>query len=60
MPVPPLEEQRTIVAHISAETAKLDTLRKAAERTIGFLKERGADLIAAVVIGKIESLSSFA
>ena len=26
MPVPPLEEQRTTVAHISEETAKLDTL----------------------------------
>jgi len=60
MPVPPLEEQRTIVAHIWAETAKLNALRKAAERTIGLLKERRAALIAAAVTGKINSLSSFA
>jgi hypothetical protein len=47
-------------APISAETATLDTLWKAAEWTIGFLKERRAALIAAAVTGKIESLSSFA
>jgi type I restriction enzyme S subunit len=60
MPVPPLEEQRTIVAHILAETAKLDALREAGERTIGLLKERRAALIAAAVTGKIKPLSSFA
>jgi len=57
MPVPPLEEQRTIVAHILAETAKLDALREAGERTIGLLKERRAALIAAAVTGKVGSLS---
>ena len=31
LPVPPLTEQRAIVAHIAAETAKLDALRAAAE-----------------------------
>ena len=52
-PIPPLPEQRAIVAHISAETAKLDRLRTATERTIDLLKERRAALIAAAVTGKI-------
>ena len=51
--LPPIEEQRAIVAHISAETAKLDGLRAATERTIALLKERRAALIAAAVTGKI-------
>ncbi|MBI4323628.1 MAG: restriction endonuclease subunit S [Chloroflexi bacterium] len=51
--VPPLAEQRAIVAHVAAETAKLDALRTAAERTMGLLKERRAALIAAAVTGKI-------
>ena len=54
MPVPPLDEQRAIVAHIAAETAKLDALRAAAERTIVLLKERRAALITAAVTGKID------
>jgi type I restriction enzyme, S subunit len=58
--VPPLHEQRSIVAHIEAETAKLDSLREAARRTIRLLKERRAALIAAAVTGKIRSFSSFA
>ena len=45
MPFPPLPEQRSIVAHISAETAKLDALRTATERTIELLKERRGALI---------------
>ena len=53
LPVPPLEEQRAIVAHIAAETAKLDALRASAERTMALLKERRAALIAAAVTGKI-------
>lgn len=53
MPFPPLPEQRSIVAHISAETAKLDALRTATERTIELLKERRGALIAAAVTGKI-------
>jgi type I restriction enzyme S subunit len=54
MPVPPLEEQHAIVAHINRETAKLDALRAAAERTVELLKERRAALIAAAVTGQIE------
>lgn len=54
LPVPPLAEQRAIVTHIAAATAKLDGLRAAAERTIALLKERRAALIAAAVTGKIQ------
>ena len=53
-PVPPLEEQRTIVAYIKQEMVKLDALREATVRTIGLSKERRAALIAAAVTGKIE------
>jgi type I restriction enzyme S subunit len=52
--VPPMDEQRIIVAHIAAETAKLDNLQAATERTIALLKERRAALIAATVTGQIE------
>jgi type I restriction enzyme S subunit len=52
--VPPLEEQKAIIAHIATETAKLDALRTATERTIALLKERRAALIAAAVTGQIE------
>ena len=50
-------EQYDIARYILAETAKLDALREAAERTTGLLKERRAALIAAAVTGKIKSLS---
>lgn len=53
LPVPPIGEQRAIVAHIAAETAKLDAMRSATERTIALLKERRAALIAAVVTGLV-------
>ena len=51
---PPIEEQRAIVAHVSAETDKLDAVRSATERTIALLEERRAALIAAAVTGKID------
>jgi type I restriction enzyme S subunit len=53
VPVPPLHEQHAIVAHLASETTKLDALRVGVERTIRFLKERRAALIAAVVAGTI-------
>ncbi|MFH1026819.1 MAG: restriction endonuclease subunit S [Pseudomonadota bacterium] len=52
--VPPIAEQRTIVSYIKKETAKMDALREAAEKTIGLLKERRAALIAAAVTGQID------
>src|SRR2546422_98855 len=51
--MPPLNEQLAIVAHISTETAKLDALRAATQRTIDLLKERRAALIAAAVTGRL-------
>jgi type I restriction enzyme S subunit len=53
LPVPPLKEQRTIITHIDSETAKLDALRSATEKTIGLLKERREAMINAAVTGKI-------
>src|SRR5215475_15602728 len=53
IPVPPVDEQRAIVAHIATETAKLDALHSATERTIALLKERRAALIAAAVTGRL-------
>ena len=54
MPVPPIDEQRAIVAHIANGTSKLDELRSATERTTALLKERRASLIAAAVTGQID------
>ena len=54
LPVPPLSEQRKIVAHIVHETGKLDELRAATERTTVLLKERRAALITAAVTGQID------
>jgi type I restriction enzyme S subunit len=58
VPLPHLDEQRAIVAYITTETAKLDALRTAAERTIALLKERRAALISAAVTGRIEVSAS--
>jgi type I restriction enzyme S subunit len=52
--LPPLREQHAIVAHIEVESAKLDALHLATERTIALLKERRAALIAAAVTGQID------
>lgn len=54
LPVPPLSEQQAIVAYIKKETAKLDALKEAAERTIVLLKERRTALISEAVTGKID------
>ena len=53
IPVPPLSEQRAIVACIETETDKLDALAASAEHTVELLHERRAALIAAAVSGKI-------
>ena len=54
LPVPPMHEQHAIVAHITHETAKIDAVRAATERTIALLKERRAALIAAAVTGQLD------
>ena len=53
VPVPPIDEQRAIVAHIANKTDKLDDLRAATERTTALLNERRAALITAAVTGQI-------
>jgi type I restriction enzyme S subunit len=58
LPVPPQEEQRAIVEHIARETAKLDAVRAATERTIELLKERRVALIAAAVTGQLDVTSA--
>ncbi len=54
LPVPPQDEQRAVVEHIARETAKLDAVRAATERTIALLKERRSALIAAAVTGQLD------
>ncbi len=54
VPVPSLDQQRAIVEHMTCETAKLDAVRAATERTIALLKERRAALIAAAVTGQLD------
>ena len=55
LPVPPLAEQRRIVAFIKTEVRQLDDLRVAAEHTVALIKERRSALIAAAVTGRIEA-----
>jgi type I restriction enzyme, S subunit len=54
VPVPSKQEQAAIIAHLVRETAKLDNVRHATERTMELLKERRAALIAAAVTGQIK------
>lgn len=54
LPLPPTAEQQAIVDHIARETAKLDAVRSATERTIALLKERRSALIAAAVTGQLD------
>lgn len=53
IPLPSFEEQIAIVAFIESETAQIDTLYAAVERTIKLLRERRTALISAVVTGQI-------
>lgn len=52
--VPPLNDQHAIVDHIAHESAKLEAMRAATERTITLLKERRSALIAAAVTGQLD------
>jgi type I restriction enzyme S subunit len=54
MPLPPFAEQESILSHIMTETAKIDRLHAATERSITLLKERLGALIAAAVTGQID------
>lgn len=54
LPVPPISEQREIVAHLVKVTGKLDELCAATERSLVLLNERRAALIAAAVTGQLD------
>ncbi len=53
-PVPPLDEQQSIVEWISRQTEQLDGLLAEAARAIELLQERRTALISAAVTGKID------
>lgn len=54
VPLPPLDEQASIVAHLNRNTARIDTLIAKTERTIELLREHRTALITAAVTGKID------
>lgn len=54
IPLPPLDEQRRIAAHLDVLTAKIDTLMAKTEQFIALAKERRAALITAAVIGHVD------
>jgi type I restriction enzyme, S subunit len=53
-PVPPINEQKSIIGYIVGQTAKLDNLTAEAQRAIDLLQERRTALISAAVTGKID------
>ncbi len=54
MPLPPVDEQRRIVAYLDSETAKIDQLIAETERFIELARERRSALITAAVTGQID------
>ena len=54
LPIPPVDEQRTILDHIRIGSVKLDAVHAATNSTVKLLKERRAALIAAAVTGRID------
>ena len=53
-PLPPPDEQATIVATLDRETVRIDALISKAEQSITLLKERRAAFITAAVTGQID------
>jgi type I restriction enzyme S subunit len=60
MPLPPLSEQKAIVAHLLDQRQRLDTLTAEAQRAIDLLQERRTALISAAVTGQIDVRSAVA
>ncbi len=54
LPVPPLSEQRAIVAHINSRVSKIDTLSAKLRQEIGAIKEYKQRLISDVVTGQMK------
>lgn len=59
VPLPPIEEQKTIVAFLDRETAKFDELCMESEQAITLLQERRITLISDAVTGKINVTNTF-
>ncbi|MBJ6907470.1 restriction endonuclease subunit S, partial [Vibrio cholerae] len=53
-PVPPVHEQRAILAYVDEVSGKYKHLVDLAENAIGLMKERKTALISAAVTGKID------
>jgi type I restriction enzyme S subunit len=54
IPLPSIDEQKEIVAHLDEQTAKIDALIAETERFIELSRERRAALITAAVTGQID------
>lgn len=54
LPLPPLDEQLAIIAHINERTARIDALIAKAEEHIALAKERRSALITAAVTGQFD------
>ena len=54
IPIPPLAEQKAIVATVASESVKFDTLTTEAQHAIDLLQERRTALISAAVTGQID------
>lgn len=54
VPIPPIDEQRTIMRFIADAEERIEQLRLGAQRAIDLLKERRSALIAAAVTGQID------
>lgn len=54
VPIPPVHERATILSHIAAETAAIETTISRLEREIELLREYRTRLVADVVTGKLD------
>jgi len=54
LPVPPIDEQQTIVTHIKQECSRLDTLIEKYKKQIELFQEYRTTLISEVVTGKVK------
>ena len=54
IPIPPIEEQKMIIAHLDTQTRNLDALAMRASEAERLLQERRTALISAAVTGKID------
>lgn len=54
IPLPPLDEQRAIVAHLRARTSVIDEAAETARRAIALLREYRQSLVTAAVTGRVD------